>query len=964
MKRIIPILICCFIIQSSIAQNMNVQIVTPTLNQVSDSVLSVSANVTTFKYAIDSVIAIVNGRRVSLIYNSQTPGPYYWLGNLSLSGFSEDTLNLMVVAIDAQANRDTATVRFIYDRAPVLAIIEPLNYSVARPLLHVKVRCVNKDSCGIYVSGTVGNSTNVYGSNFIDSVNTAIDLSKGEGSAVLLNFTATDKYGQTSKLYGGYVFVESSPYLTKVFEGRDLIIDFNYNKVLTSGNGLGTQSPYHPTKIIDINTKDSVIIPTNVVLQPRHAYLTPPGAILIAPLNGTTDSVVDWNSSTLNFLGYVNGDYSLLANGGYAIWTGSLANQNGLVYRNYVTNATTLVSSSQGMDNSGGNAISLDGTAAYSALNSLDYQNIFAYKSGSTQTVTNNTTNNNISNSGIATDGRNFLYNQFNNMLDSNYLHLFDGSKDTLLASFGTISSLLGMHRLYQAANHFIAYPNPDISGYNQLWLKDSLGNYSKITNFNTVPNPRVQLDLLNNKGDVVLYAFKPQGLYSTQQRRYFDSKGQVQEICSALSNDGFGLFSQTFYRDSSWYIAIGRDLFRINVNIAANTVTNSSIIVKKDSVYGFSSGQFAADFKGPGQLISIMVTTLPANGSLFLNGVTVQLNTPIVRADLDQLSYTPNTGYTGVDSFAWNGSNGINYTVSPALVRINVSLLAPPQRPVLSGIVSSYCNNQGIQTVNISNLPASGNGTVVQAKLDFTVIPIAGNASISFNVDTMGARLHTLSVTYSNNAGTTSTADSFMVIQAVTPRVSLSVGEGSVTPASSPVTITALPVAGGGNNPTFTFASDKAFSDILQAASSMNTLTVEPSSLTAGSNWFYVLMKTSDSCYTAQTAIDSARIQLVKKTTGSQALSGLVDPDYPNQGISTYPNPFDHQLTITGLQPSKSYSISITDAQGRQIFTESAVHAQQLQINVPSTGGGVYALRLYDETKSRVIGVIKLLGK
>ncbi|PKQ62751.1 hypothetical protein BZG02_11115 [Labilibaculum filiforme] len=72
--------------------------------------------------------------------------------------------------------------------------------------------------------------------------------------------------------------------------------------------------------------------------------------------------------------------------------------------------------------------------------------------------------------------------------------------------------------------------------------------------------------------------------------------------------------------------------------------------------------------------LVEIKITSLPANGTLELNGVAVILNQVILLADIDTgsgLVFVPNDGYEGDSSFDWNASDGLEYATTDATVTI-----------------------------------------------------------------------------------------------------------------------------------------------------------------------------------------------------------------------------------------------------------------------------------------------------
>jgi hypothetical protein len=951
MKQFAALVISLLLWAFSFAQKPNVSIINPTSYSLSDSVLSIHTLVGS-TYAISTVTASVNGRSSVL-----TRDNVYYDGTLSLSGLNEDTLTLKVVVIDVMNNSDSVETRFIYDKLPLLFLTAPLDNSVARPTIFVKAGCANKDTCTMELIAIAGNSDTIFYGTFIDSVNTTVDLSRAEGKMVSMSFRITDERGYKNYTFGCDVFVESSPYLTKVFDGNSLILDFNYKKVFMAGlNGAYSNNPLfeHPLNIVDILTHDSVSISDAMARGVTQGSLTPFGAMLQS-YNGTIpDQVLDWNSGNLT---QVAGGSGIQTAGNYAIFEGNFTAggilKSGLGLRDLATQSNILINPPQ-LTSFSNEVVSPNGYVAYSGGNGYN-QNVYTYKNGNTQAITNDQTYG-ISDLVLSADTGNILYYQ-QNIFDNSYiLHLYDGHKDTVLADVDPTSfnGLKGMYPIAQVSNNSFVFPKKDNDQTPQLWLRDSLGNYAAITSYGTINGkvPDLQLDLMNPSGDFIFFKNNWLSPYAPTVRRYIRKGSLQQEICSGF---GRSYLCKTYYRDSSWYIAIGRELFRINLNIDPDKVISSVISDKKDSVYTFSTAGFVENYTGSGQLINLMINNLPVNGKLLFNGQQVTANQVIARSDLGKLSYLPNAGFTGVDSFAWNGSNGINYTPATAYVRIDVTTISAPPQPLLSVIQTSYCGNLGDQKVKIDNLPAAGSGTSTQVKLDATVLTIAADSSFLFNVNDLTAGTHTISVIYSNTAGADTTTESFTITAPVTPVVKLTASDTVFATASQVITITAANTAGGGANPQYTFASDRGFLNVLQQKSSNNTLSLQATVLPLGYNWIYTKMTTSAACYSTETGLDSIRI--LRDVT-----SGLNDPDFPSQTVNVFPNPFSHQLTIDGLQPAKTYSVTLTDMTGRVIYAHRIAGKGQWQSDYLQVPKGVYGLRLYDETKHRVLGVITIL--
>jgi hypothetical protein len=286
---------------------------------------------------------------------------------------------------------------------------------------------------------------------------------------------------------------------------------------------------------------------------------------------------------------------------------------------------------------------------------------------------------------------------------------------------------------------------------------------------------------------------------------------------------------------------------------------------------------------------------------------------------------------------------------------QVTVIKSAPPAKPVLTGIQNDYCSNQGIQKGKITNLPSASSGTTATAKLDGNNLPIAADSTFSFDVSTLTAGSHSIIVLYSNSTASDSVTTNFTVTAAAIPEVNVSANITNITSLANPVVVTATNAAGGGTTPLYTFASDRSFNTILQTEGNNNTLNINPATLLVGDNWIYVRMKTSLSCYTTQTNVDSI---LLKR----DAITGIMDVDDPSRVINIYPNPFNKQINIKGLNPTKSYEITIVDINGKQIFRKQVQNSAQVSLPLKVYNAGIFVLNLYDHRKQQLIGSVRLM--
>jgi uncharacterized repeat protein (TIGR01451 family) len=277
-----------------------------------------------------------------------------------------------------------------------------------------------------------------------------------------------------------------------------------------------------------------------------------------------------------------------------------------------------------------------------------------------------------------------------------------------------------------------------------------------------------------------------------------------------------------------------------------------------------------------------------------------------------------------------------------------------PPQ-PSVTGLLSSYCNNQGIQKGKIINLPAAASGITATAKLDASSLTIAADSTFSFDVNTLSAGNHTVTVSFTNSSGTKTFSQSFNNTLAITPDVNVSANITNVTNLATPVIITATNATAGGTTPLYTFAKDRTFTTIVQAEGASNVLNLDPATLAIGDNWLFVKMKSNATCITTQSVTDSIKIIRDQAT-------GITDPDNPGKVINIYPNPFNKQLFISGLSSGKIYTLYLTNLNGQLLQQKRITNRTNAELILQKEKAGTYLLSVYDEKKKVLLGSVKVI--
>ncbi len=110
------------------------------------------------------------------------------------------------------------------------------------------------------------------------------------------------------------------------------------------------------------------------------------------------------------------------------------------------------------------------------------------------------------------------------------------------------------------------------------------------------------------------------------------------------------------------------------------------SVSTDEDSALTFTYSNFSTAFTDSegSALTEIKITSLPT-GTLELSSSAVTLDQVIARADIGNLTYTPDDDYNGSDSFGWNASDGAQYAAEDSTVEITVTSIN--DQPTLDAI-------------------------------------------------------------------------------------------------------------------------------------------------------------------------------------------------------------------------------------------------------------------------------------
>ena len=169
---------------------------------------------------------------------------------------------------------------------------------------------------------------------------------------------------------------------------------------------------------------------------------------------------------------------------------------------------------------------------------------------------------------------------------------------------------------------------------------------------------------------------------------------------------------------------------------------------VTEDEAYSFTAAQFAAASTDPDgdDLASVVIRSVPEQGTLLLNSIALPPNSQLNLGELDNLAYLPDNNYTGEDSFSWAASDGENTSSETASVLITITdvndapIVSSFTRAINEGEPYAFSvedfrqnyldiENSPLAAIRTESLPTEGslllNGNVVSAGAEISVANI-----------------------------------------------------------------------------------------------------------------------------------------------------------------------------------------------------------------------------------------------
>ncbi len=541
-------------------------------------------------YEVRSVSVRIDAAQADMTYSDCGVSDRYgcvggWSADLSLAGTARGEKTMVVRAVDVFGNSTEAQQTVVYDDKPVVTVIEPLDLSVADPMLRIVAECTDDDPDGCAsLEASVSGSRDplLTGSSGLDDT---VSLAGHVGGTVTIVVTGTDSAGQRVSVRRS-VYVLAGGRLHEVARAPGEVWDYGEDgRVLfvvhrQEGDAL---------KWLDAAGEEHVVY-DGAGKKIDRARLTPHGAMFHmydADQYSFRGDFYDYRDGSLLKLprAYVN---SFKVAGKYAIWGG---NGDSNVYLRDLEAGTTVVAGERGSgtdmrpswpdlaDN--GDVVFVNGNYEFDT-------NIIRYRDGARTRITDDRG----AAAGVPswyrnyfprTDGINVVYTkkQVHNPPAPGpvavYLH--DGSGETLLV---TLDDGAGQYDpppfpQYLLNGGWTAFLKPSASGVWQVWLRSPSGQESQVSFFGTDS----RIDALAPSGEVT---------FLNGGTVYLGGPGTMPETLAP----GFG---RRLYLNGTWHLLVGRSVFAVAPNSAPTADAGPDRIVAGDTVV--LDGSRASDADG-----------------------------------------------------------------------------------------------------------------------------------------------------------------------------------------------------------------------------------------------------------------------------------------------------------------------------------------------------------------------------
>ncbi|MET0357692.1 MAG: retention module-containing protein, partial [Cellvibrio sp.] len=327
-----------------------------------------------------------------------------------------------------------------------------------------------------------------------------------------------------------------------------------------------------------------------------------------------------------------------------------------------------------------------------------------------------------------------------------------------------------------------------------------------------------------------------------------------------------------------------------LTVNVSANTPPTSAdkaVSITEDGQYTFSSNDFAFADDDAGQTLSaIRIDSLPAAGSLSLNGTAVTVGQVINAADVGGLVFTPAANGNGANyaNFTFSVQDSIGgFAASSNTISVSVT-------PVNDAAVVSSAD----VTLNETNAPLTTSGTLTSSDVDnaanaFTPSTTVGTTG-TLSINAAGAWTYTANSAFDNLNVGQSVNETFTVasVDGTTSTIKITINgtNDAATVSSADVTLTET-------NAPLTTSGTLTSADVDNAANTFTPSTTVGTtgtlSINAAGAWTYTANSAFDNLNVGQSVNETFTVASVDGTTSTIKITITGTNDLPVAQSSTF---------------------------------------------------------------------------
>jgi gliding motility-associated-like protein len=293
---------------------------------------------------------------------------------------------------------------------------------------------------------------------------------------------------------------------------------------------------------------------------------------------------------------------------------------------------------------------------------------------------------------------RNRAYGAINPALTIAYTGFVNGENETVLNTKPVATT--SANATSNVGSYPISVAGGSDNNYNFTYVAGSLS----VTKTNLTATANNQTRLFGTPNPPLTITFT--GFVNGEDAVVLDSTPVAATIATQSSAVGGYPITVSGGADNNYNFIYEQGTLTVTPNFPP-TIENFEIVTNEDQIISFTYNTFGDHFESfsGSSIMYVKIVSLPINGSLTWNGVAVTAGAEVgVNAgQLQNFVYTPNSNFSGNDSFKWNVFEGTFLAAQDATISIKITKVN--DAPVLSNIeTNSILYSLGDPSVQITN--------------------------------------------------------------------------------------------------------------------------------------------------------------------------------------------------------------------------------------------------------------------